>query len=1151
MVEQFEFDVFLSHSSKDKAVVRPIAERLRADGLKVWFDEWTLKAGEDPATQIEQGLEHSRVLVLCMSRTAFGADWSELEQQTLRFRDPTNDNRRFILLRLDDAPLKRRLAAFSYVDWRTATVESKYTRLRDACQPSTTRRALTDVGEPAGGHGAGHVVRLDHSGARVLNYAFTPDGTQVLSGASDMKVRLWDMETGRCKQVFEGHPSQGEDLIEGVWSVAWNADQSFFVSVAHDMRLWNVVTGRCLRLFNDSLKPEAFSVVWSNYDTYVLTAEDNDIVRMWDVNTGTCVRTFYGHRKNIRAVAWRRDDHRILSGSFDHSVRVWDVGSGKCLRVLWGHTELVWTVAWSSDGKRALSGSRDQTLRLWDLQTGRCLRVMEGHTGEVFTLAWRPNSPLAISGSYDRSVRLWNVETGRCLRVLEGHTEWVRTVAWSGSGDRAFSGDESGCVRVWQLSELVKKGQAQTLTIAVPQDQEDQVEYTNAKVLLVGESGVGKTGLSKVLAGEEWQPSDSTVGAWATQWKLPVSSDQGVEREIWLWDFGGQADQRLIHQLYMDETALAVLVFDGQKEDLFETLGQWDRDLTRASRNDFAKILVAGRVDAGGLRVSRTELDKFASERKFGRFIETSAKQNLGCDDLKTAIIEGINWNEIPCRTTEVLFKQLKEEIIRLKDEGRVLMRFNELRETLQMRLASDYKRFTDEELRAVITLLAGPGVVWELAFGSLILLQPERINAYAQAVIRTLQSDEHQRGCLMEERVLKGDLDYESSMPRLTGDEERFVLLAMHQILVERGLCLRQPTDKGNLLVFPSFYRRERPEQVKSPAVLVNYRFTGFLDDVYATLVVRLHHSDAFDQDQLWRYAADFKTKTGKQLGVKLHRRAPGLGELEVYFDPSVAMEEKIIFSKYVHEHLLQNAREVERLRHYVCQRCGTPVGNREVAMQRLNDWLQGRPPQPAKPLRFLKRKEETPSIICVGCEQRVPLWDDMEQCFASAETQQRVRDMQEESAIVLSNQSKERALVGEVISTVALANQISREFNVSDHGIDMEIEFTDDNHEATGVRIYLQLKSGDSYLHKRKDDRTEIFTIKNERHAHYWMAQPCPVLLVIRNSQGEVRWMEVRDWLKRKTENGKTIVKQIVFEGERFDVMSVRRWRDRCLGA
>ncbi len=99
---------------------------------------------------------------------------------------------------------------------------------------------------------------------------------------------------------------------------------------------------------------------------------------------------------------------------------------------------------------------------------------------------------------------------------------------------------------------------------------------------------------------------------------------------------------------------------------------------------------------------------------------------------------------------------------------------------------------------RAVLTLLAGPGVVWELAFGSWMLLQPERINAYAQAVIRTLPADEHQRGCLMEERVVKGDLAYESSMPRLACDEERFILLAMHQTLVERGLCLRQAGPRG-----------------------------------------------------------------------------------------------------------------------------------------------------------------------------------------------------------------------------------------------------------------------------------------------------------------------------------------------------------------
>ena len=76
------------------------------------------------------------------------------------------------------------------------------------------------------------------------------------------------------------------------------------------------------------------------------------------------------------------------------------------------------------------------------------------------------------------------------------------------------------------------------------------------------------------------------------------------------------------------------------------------------------------------------------------------------------------------------------------------------------------------------------------------------------------------------------------------------------------------------------------------------------------------------------------------------------------------------------------------------------------------------------------------------------------MEQCFASPEIQQRVRDRQEESAIALSNQGKERAQVGEVISIVALADLISREFNVSDQGIDKEIELNDAAH-ATVVPL------------------------------------------------------------------------------------------------
>jgi len=116
----FIYDVFLSHSAKAKAVVRPLGERLRQNGLKVWFDEWEIKPGDSVPAKIEEGLEHSRVLVLRMSADACGSDWAQLEAGTLRFRDPLNQERRFIPLRLDDARIKGSLAQFLHINWRPA-----------------------------------------------------------------------------------------------------------------------------------------------------------------------------------------------------------------------------------------------------------------------------------------------------------------------------------------------------------------------------------------------------------------------------------------------------------------------------------------------------------------------------------------------------------------------------------------------------------------------------------------------------------------------------------------------------------------------------------------------------------------------------------------------------------------------------------------------------------------------------------------------------------------------------------------------------------------------------------------------------------------------------------------------------------------------
>ena len=90
MSAPFAYDVFLSHNSKDKPHVRKLAERLRAVGLRVWFDDWIIRAGDAIDLAIEHSLEASRTLVLCMSPAAFGSDWVGLERKTVLFRDPAN-----------------------------------------------------------------------------------------------------------------------------------------------------------------------------------------------------------------------------------------------------------------------------------------------------------------------------------------------------------------------------------------------------------------------------------------------------------------------------------------------------------------------------------------------------------------------------------------------------------------------------------------------------------------------------------------------------------------------------------------------------------------------------------------------------------------------------------------------------------------------------------------------------------------------------------------------------------------------------------------------------------------------------------------------------------------------------------------------------
>ena len=201
-------------------------------------------------------------------------------------------------------------------------------------------------------------------------------------------------------------------------------------------------------------------------------------------------------------------------------------------------------------------------------------------------------------------------------------------------------------------------------------------------------------------------------------------------------------------------------MFDADRDTVLPGLREWQQALARSKANGAPTFLVAGRTDVG-FRFDREKIRVFAKERGY-KYFETSAQIGSGIPELRQAMLEEIPWDELTPHNSPALFKRLKDEILKLRDEGRVLVTFKELENMMRHRLPVNTK-FEDVQLETVVTLLDGPGVVKELNFGSYILLRPEWINAYAQAVIRTLRAADPGLGCMPVNSIAEGKLIFQA----------------------------------------------------------------------------------------------------------------------------------------------------------------------------------------------------------------------------------------------------------------------------------------------------------------------------------------------------------------------------------------------------
>jgi small GTP-binding protein len=1093
----FLYDIFLSYSSKDKYVIRKLAERLRSDGLRVWLDEWEIGPGDLIGLKVEHGLEQSQILLLAMSKNSFASEWVTLERHTALFRDPTNEDRRFIPIRLDDSEIKPILRQFAYIDWRSEASQ-QYEKLLAACNSALLKY------KPTGNDLASQILR---GHALMVNTVTGITAKKALSGSHDGELKIWDLKRLRVLKTLKSG-------VAPVHGSAASTDGKLLASCSEDslIRLWDLSSGSLIQVLPGHTN-SVLGISLNAEGSQAVSCSKDSTVRVWDLKNNRLLYTLEGHAKEVWGVAQTPDGAKAISCSSDKTLKLWDLKNGELLSSLEGHTQDIWGVAISSDGKKAVSCSKDTTIRVWNLDEARLVATLEGHTRGVWCVTITNDGQYIVSGSEDSRVAVWELNTGHLIGTFSGHSGAVLSVAVS--GNKIVSGGIDATLRVWDIEELLLNSRDYEAT-----------RYTNAKVLLVGDSGVGKSGLAYRLTQNRFEATISTDAVWATQWKLSeIEEERGLEREVWLWDFAGQADYRLIHQLYMDETALAVLVFNPQSDNPFDGLSQWDRDLVRAARRRFQKILVAGRCDRGGLTVSRKSIEQFREERNFSIYLETSARTGVGCDSLREAIINNIRWEEIPWTSSPKIFKLLKEQILTLRDEGRALLRIAELKQQLEIRLPE--VQFSLEELRAVVGLLAGPGIVWHLEFGGFILLQPERVNSYAAAVIRRVRAHSDEIGCILEEEVLAGNLDYQD-MQRLVFEDEQIVLRAMHQTFVDHGLCLRERTEQGTILVFPSYFKRERPELEDHPALLATYQFSGPVEEIYATLIVRLHHAAAFEKDQLWRLAADFRTHEGRRVGIRMSKRAEGVADIEVFADPEVPSDTKITFLRYVDNHVRARAEVVERIRCYSCDKCGEDIPG-DMAVR-------------------TKQKGRN-SLYCMACGSNVALYDTIEEKFSSDEIGETAKRWEVKATSRVSEENLELVLTYHSIAISQEAGQVFIVEPTDYRGVDSSIEFISGLGVLSGSRIFLQIRPRLHYDIFEEEEGGTLFRFKKNAALDFWRAQVAsPVMLVFRGGDGVVRWMNVSKYLQDKDNRGKTEFSAI---GEPFTSLNLLKMRDKALSA